>query len=320
MANFGKITHIKKQFSPDTHTLGSTFSEKGYNRSPGTMVYITPYKEATGEYRTGLDENAKYINKLPKEEREIEKQRVREYAEIVRNSLGDDFDVAGRSAFYREIYHPDKFNTREVCPKAKLSDGDNLFNLEDPYDLITFAYLRVHPQFVAKSYDDITRGLARDTVKFYVNDQDYETKQVYKETAEINKAIVIMSEMIPSDRIRIARLLGINISYTSSEEVVYTELDKFIKTTQHISGDKLHNTKLFLKFAKMEASDLKIRFIIDQAFSFNILRSIKGRIMDGGNEIAKTKEELIELYSKAKYQKDLDALETRVAALKVAEI
>lgn len=317
----GKISAIRRQFAPDMTTLGSVLSEKGMTRSPGTKMGIAPYKEATGEYRTGLDPNAKYIARLAEEDRITELAKINEWREIIKSSLGEEFfEGEGRATFYKDMFHPEKVNTDLVCQKAMLSDGDNLFNLEDVFKLIQFAYLRVHPIFVARSFTDYQKGKCPDTVRYYVNDEDAETKIEYQNDLLVDQAVSALKDLTTSEKIKIARLCGLTISYESTEEIAYTSLRKWLQIANHKSGDRLHNVKLFNKINSLSPETRQIRYLIDLAFSYNIYRSKAGRVFDGGNEVAESKEALAELLAKPKYQKDLDSLEERIKAIRQAEV
>jgi hypothetical protein len=317
----GKISSIKKQFAPDVTNLGSVLAEKGFSRSPGTKMGVSPYRETTGEYRSGLDPNAKYINFMAAEDKITERAKINGWREFIQMSLGEEFfHREGRSAFYTDMYHPDKMGTEQVCQKAYLSEGDNTFDLERVFELIQFAYLRVHPVFVARSYQDYQRGVASDTVRFYVNDEDIETKLLYQDNLALDKAVTAMGTYSCSEKIKIARLMGVNVSHDSTEEQVYNVLSNFLKTTTHSSGDRLFNVKLFNRISSLDPTTIQIRYLIDLGFSYNIYRTQKGRVFDGQNEVAETKEALAELLAKPKYQKELTALEERIKAVRQAEV
>ena len=67
MGRVGKISTIKKNYSRDSGSLESSLAMNGFTRFPGTGVRFVPYKESNGDYRTGLNSKALYLNKLPKE-------------------------------------------------------------------------------------------------------------------------------------------------------------------------------------------------------------------------------------------------------------
>lgn len=78
MGKIGKISTIKKEYNnSQLQTLQGGLSQKGMTRIPGTGVFKYPYKEVSGKYRTGLDKDAQYIQRIQdKAEREAEIERV----------------------------------------------------------------------------------------------------------------------------------------------------------------------------------------------------------------------------------------------------
>ena len=78
MGKIGKISSIKKEYnSSQLQTMQGSLSAKGRTRVPGTGVFMYPYKETDGHYRTGLDPNAGYIKRImDSQEKELEIERV----------------------------------------------------------------------------------------------------------------------------------------------------------------------------------------------------------------------------------------------------
>ena len=139
MAQFGRISMIKKAPQPGVNTLTNALRENDYQRFPGTARMIPPYRESNGKYRTGLDENALYIkNIVDPDIREGERRRVAELRKKLEAEVG--FDLGPESDFY-------KFNSKSTNKAGffKLTDKDSVFDLSDPFQAITFAWLRVHP-------------------------------------------------------------------------------------------------------------------------------------------------------------------------------
>ena len=79
MSRQAKISAIRKEFSNLQQTMQSELANRGMTRIPGTGVFKFPYKEINGKYRTGLDPDASYINRIEDPtERELEKKKVKE--------------------------------------------------------------------------------------------------------------------------------------------------------------------------------------------------------------------------------------------------
>ena len=61
MAKVGKIAPIDKNLKEIApKTLQGSLAANQYFRYPGSGIYFTPFKEANGKYRTGLDPEAAY--------------------------------------------------------------------------------------------------------------------------------------------------------------------------------------------------------------------------------------------------------------------
>jgi len=62
--------HVPKYKETTGKSALSSLANQGYIRVPGTGKAIIPHKEASGAYRTGLDEKANYIKHLSPEARD----------------------------------------------------------------------------------------------------------------------------------------------------------------------------------------------------------------------------------------------------------
>ena len=160
MAKTAKICSVKRNYADD-YSLEGSLHKNGYNRFPGTGIRFVPYREANGDYRTGLDENAVYINRMPAAEQEIERTRVKTLREELEKNSG--LKLTPTADYYMKMYD-EYFGENSRAQVKKLMDGDNLFNLGNVFDAITFAWLRVHPQ-VASSYEAYKSGKS-GTVQF----------------------------------------------------------------------------------------------------------------------------------------------------------
>ena len=105
MGKLGKISAIRKEYSNLQQTMQSQLADKGMTRIPGTGVFKFPYKEIDGRYRTGLDPDAVYINRIEDPtERELEKKRIAETKKRLEASLGG-VDLGPRSTFWDYSNH-----------------------------------------------------------------------------------------------------------------------------------------------------------------------------------------------------------------------
>lgn len=312
MGKTGKISSIKKEYNRNNGSLEASLSLHGYSRFPGTGVRFVPYKEPNGAYRTGLDVNATYLNKMKKthpENWKLEVDRITALKRDLEERSGMSLDP--KSDYYTQIYNDRVPIKAEI---VRLKEGDNIFDLDDVFKAITYAWLRVHP-LIASSYGAYERGEYPSNTQFYVNDEDIEEEIKYKRKTLINKAVGTLDNLSLDKRKKVARLLGLPVSESSKETFVYNLLDTFIKSQDIKTGDYkgANPVDLFLKFAEMDDKIVSTKDLVEQAIKHSIYRITKGgRITEGGQEIAKSKDELVSDLMDDKFQDDLLALQEKL--------
>lgn len=319
MGRIGRIIPIKKEYSKASVSLEACLSEKGYTRFPGTSMKIEVAKETNGDYLTGLNPNALYIKRMKSTElKESEQKRVQAlYDELVGMTK---LDLDPQSPYYKDRYN-ERLDKNARAQIVNLEDGENIFNLDDPYQAITFAWLRVHP-LIASSYQAYERGEYPASTKFYVADDEIEAEITYRKSKAINDAIVILDKMSLEDRRKVARLLGKPVDDNTKEVFVYNMLDKYIKMGETTDGKyKGQNTvRVFTALANLDTKILGARDLIEQAVRLDVYREDRdGTIREGGIEIAKSSEDLAIDLLKTKNQDKLIALDEKVRAKKIAE-
>jgi hypothetical protein len=321
MGKLGIVSTIKREYKRSTiQTMDSELSKKGMTRVPGTGVFKFPYRELDGKYRTGLDPEAFYIRRIQDpEERELEIQRVTKLREKLEYELG--VDLGPRSEFWN--YGKSRgANDLAHVQSVKLIDGDNYFDLDVPFQELTFAWLRVHPT-IASSLQAWQRGEFPADTQFYVVDKEKENALLYKKKQIVNKAIVKLDDMVPSRRIKVARLLGLPVTDDTPEEFVYNEIDSLLKKTEiktgaHKGADPI---RVFTQFADMNDDLLHIKDLIKQAISHSIYRKqASGRIYEGEVEIATSEEELVKHLFDENNQEELIILEDKLKTKKIASV
>jgi hypothetical protein len=318
MGKIGKISSIKKEYNKSNGSLEASLSANGYSRFPGTGIRIEVYKEPNGDYRTGLNENASYLMKLDPESRKIEKERIKETRARLEEATG--IELGPRASYYKDRYADGMGDFKAQI--VRLKEGDNVFNLEDPWQEITYEWLRVHP-IIASSYQAYERGDYAANTQFYVNDDNIEEEIKYKKKTLINKAVVTLDNLSLEKRKKVARLLGLPVTDNSKEMFVYNLLDNFIKQSEIKTGEWRGSSPidLFNKFANMDDKLANTKDLVNQALKNSIYRITKGgRITEGGQEIAKDKEDLVSFLMLDKNQEDLIALEEKLTAKKTATV
>ncbi len=319
MGKIGKISSIKKEYSGDyKETLAGSLARNGYTRFPGTGVRFVPWKETNGEYRTGLNENALYIKQMERtnpEEAEQEKARVRALREDLEEQTG--MDLGPRSEYYSKMFDSN-YRQNNRAQVVKLKDGINMFNLDDPYQAITYHWLKVHED-IAPSIQAYKEGRVRNSqnISYFVDDFEYETEVEYSKNMKMNKAIEDLNTMTPDRQFKIARLLGLPIMENDKPSVIYNAINTFIKDVAN--NNTLQNVNMFNRINSMTDENFNVKFLVEEGLKYNVYRIKSMRIYEGETVIAKDKDELIENLSTPKYQDDLLALEEKVRQRKLQE-
>lgn len=318
MSRIGRILPIKKEYSKTSLSLDACLAEKGFTRFPTTTIKLVPFKEVNGRFRTGLDENSIYITRLPAEAREAERKLAAAQRLELEQFTG--LDLSPTSPYYKDMFNP---NLDQVARAAvvDLKDEENIFNLDNPYEAITYYWLRVHPQ-VAPSWSAWERGECPASIKFYVADEQVEAEISYRKKTAINKAVVTLDTMSVENRKKVARLLGLPVSESTKEVFVYNLLDTFIKSSEITDGKNrgADPLTLFSKLVNLDAKMLGIHDLIEQAIRNSIYREDPdGSIKEAGQEIAKSATDLAVDLAKTKNQDKLMALTEKVKAKKLIQ-
>ena len=322
MGRLGKISTIKREFNNSSvQTMESGLSQKGMTRIPGTGVFKYPYKELDGKYRTGLDADASYIKRiLDPTERELEVERVTALKIKLEAALGD-IDLGPRSKFWNYSLSNSSEDMQHV-QVIKLLDGDNYFDLNIPFQELAFSWLRVNPT-IASSYQAWEKGDYAADTQFYVVDDEIEGAILYKKKSLINKAISKFESLGPDKRKKIARLLGLPVTESTKEEVVYNQIDTILKQTEFKTGvyQGLNPVEIFNRFADMSENLLTVKDLVKQAIIHSIYRTKPtGKVYEGEFEIAVTEEDLVKFLIDDDNQDALIVLEQKLKSKKLASI
>jgi len=322
MGKIGKISTLKREYnSSQLQTMQAGLATKGMTRIPGTGVFKYPYKELDGQYRTGLDPNASYIRRIQDPtEKELEIERVVKLKARLEEALGD-VDLGPRSSFWNYGLSKSTDDALHVKP-VKLLDGDNFFDLTNPFQELAFAWLRVHPT-IASSYQAWERGEYPADTQFYVADDEIENAVLFKKKQLINKAIVKFDSMTPEKKRKVARLLGLPVTDDSKEEVVYNLVDNVLKQTEFANGkfQGLNPVEVFGRFADMKENLLHIKDLVKQAITHSVYRlKPSGKVYEGEFEVAKDEEDLIKFLADDDNQDELITLEQKVKTKKLASV
>jgi hypothetical protein len=324
MGKLVKISPIKKdKTGANIQTMETNLSQKGMTRVPGTGVFMFPYKEASGRYRTGLDENAAYIKRIQDpNEREAEIERIKGWRKAIAEGIGvTEEDLAPYSKFWNYTLYREGIDEAHTTP-VKLLDIDNAFDLDNVRQLLAFVWLRVHPM-IASSYQAYERGEYGADVQWYVVDQEKDNAVLFKKKQLINKAVAELDAMSPTKRKKVARMMGLPVSDDTVEEVVYNQLDTILKDSEIKVGEfkGTNPISLFNRFAHMEENLLEINDLVEQAITHSVYRLRHGgKLYEGELKVADSKVEWVNHLMDDENQEDLLALTHKVKAKKLAAV
>lgn len=315
-----KISVIPKTFT-DRTSLEFALQSRGMTRSPGTGVLLFPYKEADGTHRTALDENNSIIRNIEDSELKAAKQKAtKDLRERLEKKAG--IPLGGKANFYRYGYQEradgQLVNNITVEP-YKLIDGDNLFDLDNVWEAVTFYWLSVHPR-VASSYEAYQAGQYPSDTQFYVKDDQREAEVIYAKKKTANDAIIKFNSWSPEKKKKISRLCGLPAFDDSREEIVYNMMDEFLKSKDIIMGaykgqDPL---RVFSQYADLDDNSIYIKDLIDQAFTNQIYRIRNSRVFEGEQEVYKSKEEMLDFLMLPKNQDEVLAIDKKLKTKKLA--
>jgi hypothetical protein len=311
------IQPIPKTFSPDFVSLESSLAKNGWYRNPGASVTKFPFKEYNGKYRTGLDEDADYLNSWPAEERAAEIERIRETRARLEKETG--WDLGPRSQFYN--YASSLPDESKVVP-VKLGNSPEFFNMDVPLHEITWNWLRVHPT-IAPSLQAVQRGdVNPGVVQYYVADDDAETAITFKRKQILNRAIGKLDTLgeTPSKLRQIGRLLGLPVTEDTKQETVYNLIDTLLKSGEFSSGEHKGNNPItvFNELLALSEERAHIKDIVNEAIKTSIYRvRNNGKLFEGENEVATSKEAMVTYLLDDNNQEDLFALERKLKINKI---
>lgn len=316
MSKMGKLSPIKRTYNQAFKTLESSLAAHGFYRSPGTVRTFTPFREANGQYRTGLDKKALFLRNLGKEARDAENERIDKAIEELKSHFGADIDLSPTS----KVWNAFSNSPVKVTP-VKIGNTDEMFDLETGPGLLNYSWVRVHPH-IASSYEAWKRGEYPDA-QYFLSDDEVETKMVYNRKREINQAIVAFEQMEPTKKKQVARLMGLPIGDDVTEEQVYNEIDTLLKQSEFSDGEYkgLSTIKVFKDISSLDNARIKVKDLVEQAIRHSIYRvGSGGKITEGGNTIAPSREDLVTSLLQDENQMDLMALQKRLEAKKYSNV
>ena len=315
MGTTGKISVIPKDFNSAFPTMEKSLRDNGFSMVPGCKKLFMPYKEPDGKYLTGLDENASYIKRLAKinpEAAEIERKKIRERLEKLKDALGN-IDLSPRSSFWSPVHNPNIVHG--------LKDGDNFFALDNANEAVKFYFLSVHPK-IAPSLEAYNRGDCHADTHWYIADDEKESEIIYRKNKRVTDALNKFESFSLEKQRKIVMLLGEPITETAKETTVFNTFHAYINASEILRGPFKGQdpVRVFETFATSQDEILDVKYLMKQAFDNQILRMKAGRVWEGEVQVYNSEDELFETLLDVKNQDIRFALEKKLKMVKLAEI
>jgi len=312
--NIGIIAPIPKHFD-DPMSLGGSLSKHGFVRSPGAKRTFLPYKEInSGKYRTGLDENATYLNRLSEQDRKNEITRIKKDRARLEKATG--LDLGPFSDYYNfSASVPDNRKVSSIW----VSNIEREFNMDNPYEEITFNWLKVHPAIAPSLQKYNTPGSGYQSSQYYVKDDAAEVKIEYNRIKEITKAKIEFDKMSESKRKQVARLMGVFVNEDSKDEEVYTRVNNLLDQSTYSEGAlKGRSTVMvFNEISTLSDTLFNVKDLVAQALMYGVYYEKNGAIYEAENRIAENKTELEDRLVSVEAQDERLALEQKIKIKKI---
>jgi hypothetical protein len=280
-------------------TLEGSLYENGYTFIPETSRTFLPRVSGPGYVKTGIDPEALKVQRIFDEEiKAKEVLRLTKLKEHYERLLGRD--LGPTSDFYHEILENG----------YSLEDGDNLFNMEDPREAVNFYWL-METGMIANSLEELESGkLDPSIVKYYVYDKEVDTSTTFKRKRKANEARVKLDGLTSKDRERIAKLLGLGVGFSSTDEDVYNILDNYLdRSATQLGLDPIDN---FMKYSTMSGEVVEVKTLILDLLRANIVRLQGSMIWEGPQMWAKSQDEFELFLLDKSNQEARDAFEDKL--------
>lgn len=285
---------------------GSLYNE-GHVFVPNTVRKFFPKADRNGYVRTGLDPDAIRIRLMadPKVKKD-EMDRLSTLRDYYSSLLNED--LTPNSSFYQELKEKG----------FSLEDGDNIFNMEDAEQAVNYYWL-METGMIAPTLEALESGqFDPSIVKYYVHDEEVDSKIKFDRKRKTNDARVKLDTMGPIERARVAKLIGLGVSFNTTNEEVYNILDDYLsKSASQLGMDPIDN---FTKICSMSSELIEVKSFVIDLERANIIRVKGSIIMEGNQPWAKTREEFEQLLLDKNQKEVYDAFKDKLKNKKSIDI
>jgi len=260
-------------------TLDGSLYKEGLTRAPKTTLGVCMMIDSNKKPITGIDENSIKIKSIKDESaRAIEFSRVKSLRESLEEATGES--LTPDSAFWRD----------KVEVPYELIDGDNIFDLSNPFQAIDYYWL-TQLSIIASNLDDINSGKVNRTKTFYyVYEPDAEVTNEFNRKKLINDAVAILNKLGQTEAKRVAFLLNLKLPDSFTYPETYNELDNFIKTPKtYGSHDPIEE---FTKVCSYTPQVMAIKVLVKSLIDDRIIKQRGDSVLEGENVLAKSIQDL----------------------------
>jgi hypothetical protein len=260
-------------------TLDGSLYKEGLTRAPKTTLGVCMMIDSNKKPITGIDENSIKIKSIKDESaRAIEFSRVKSLRESLEEATGES--LTPDSAFWRD----------KVEVPYELIDGDNIFDLNNPFQAIDYYWL-TQLSIIASNLDDINSGKVNRTKTFYyVYEPDAEVTNEFNRKKLINDAVAILNKLGQTEAKRVAFLLNLKLPDSFTYPETYNELDNFIKTPKtYGSHDPIEE---FTKVCSYTPQVMAIKVLVKSLIDDRIIKQRGDSVLEGENVLAKSIQDL----------------------------
>lgn len=260
-------------------TLDGSLYKEGLTRAPKTTLGVCMMIDSNKKPITGIDENSIKIKAMKDDSaRETEFSRVKALRESLEEATGES--LTPDSAFWKD----------KVEVPYELLDGDNIFDLSNPFQAIDYYWLTQLP-IIASNLDDINSGKVNRTKTFYyVYEPDAEVTNEFNRKKLINDAVAILNKLGQTEAKRVAFLLNLKLPDSFTYPETYNELDNFIKTPKtYGSHDPIEE---FTKVCSYTPQVMAIKVLVKSLIDDRIIKQRGDSVLEGENVLSKSIQDL----------------------------
>lgn len=252
-------------------SLQGTLNAEGKTKVPGAREFITPKTDGFGNVLTGMDENAKKFQAMPKDMAD----ELREHAKAKRLRLEAALgvDLSPNSKYWKEI------------PPYTFLDEDNVFDMSDPEQELAFSWLSEISTMISPSKEEIRSG-KRDTCLYYVYSPTEEVEKDFSKKKRVNEAKIKLGQLAETEIRRVQYLMNLNMPASATYSEIYNVIDEYLgepKTTS--KSDPIENFNRILAY---DAETLNVKYLVKQLLEFRLVKQVGDSISEGNNTIAKS--------------------------------